>query len=465
MRSRQAAALLTVAALALSGSACGVKSSKKDDPAVSGAAAAAAEPLDPNTKVTISVGCQPPKTAKEFRADWDADVQAFQAKYPNITIDSKDAFPCIVPETFQAKLAGGQMEDVYYVYYTDAQSIIANKQAADITDYAAGVQNVKDVNPLFLQTLKDAEGRLYGLPRKAYTMGLVYNRKLFSAAGLNPDSPPNTWAEVRDAAKKISALGDGVVGYGEYSAANTGGWHFTSLLYGQGGSVTSADGKTAAFNSPEARTVLQNLKDMRWADDSMGTKQGHRWEDLMRLLGSGKLGMMVGAPDVVTEAFNNFGAKSDDLGTTSLPEAKSSLLGGDGYMINPKASPDQIKAAILWLSFHELTVGEGQFNHARNKASGRPVGIPENILWGDNASGTKEKELRQQYATVPPGNFAAYEQGSATIPPKTEPPQAQAVYAVLDTVMSAVLTREDADIDDLLAEAEKKVNAILARTK
>lgn len=27
-------------------------------------------------------------------------------------------------------------------------------------------------------------------------------------------------------AKKIAALGDGIAGFGEYSAGNTGGWHF-----------------------------------------------------------------------------------------------------------------------------------------------------------------------------------------------------------------------------------------------
>ena len=66
-------------------------------------------------------------------------------------------------------------------------------------------------------------------------MGLVYNRKLFTQAGLDPDSPPKTWAEVQEAAKKIAALGAGYVGFGEYSAGNTGGWHFTASLYAPGG--------------------------------------------------------------------------------------------------------------------------------------------------------------------------------------------------------------------------------------
>ncbi|GAA4057278.1 ABC transporter substrate-binding protein [Actinomadura miaoliensis] len=459
MRLRPVAVLLS-AALAVTGTACGAKSSRQDDRG----AAATAGPLDPGTKVTITVGCQPPKTAKSDRAAWDADVQAFQAKYPNITIVSKDAFPCIVPETFQAKLAGGQMEDVYYVYYTDAQKIIQNRQAADITPYVGALKRLKDVNPQFVKALQDGKGRVYGVPRKGYTTGLVYNRKLFTRAGLDPDSPPRTWAEVREAAKKIAALGPGYVGYGEYSAGNTGGWHFTAELYGRGGDVVTPDGRKAAFNSPAGRAVLQTLKDMRWTDDSMGSKQLLRWEDLMRMMGSGKLGMMVGAPDVAVETFLNFGAKIEDIGATTLPEARASLLGGDAYMINPKATPDQIKAAMLWLDFRNLTPGQGQFDYRRFKSDGRPVGVPENLLWGANASGSQERALRRQYATVPVDNFAPYENGSPAVAPKVEPPNAQAVYAILDGAMSAVLTRKDANIDQLLADAEKKVNALLARS-
>jgi len=184
----------------------------------------------------------------------------------------------------------------------------------------------------------------------------------------------------------------------------------------------------------------------------------------MRLMGGGKLGMMVGAPDVAVETFLNFGAKIEDIGTTTLPEARASLLGGDAYMINPKASPDQIKAAMLWLDFRNLTPGQGQFDHRRFKADGRPVGVPENLLWGVNASGNQERALRRQFATVPVDNFATYESGSPAITPKVEPPNAQAIYAILDGPMSAVLTREDANIDQLLADAEKKVNALLARS-
>ncbi|NED57154.1 extracellular solute-binding protein, partial [Micromonospora aurantiaca] len=132
---------------------------------------------------------------------------------------------------------------------------------------------------------------VYGLPRQNYTMGLFYNRKLFTKAGLNPDAPPKTWAEVRDAAKKIGALGGGVVGYAELSAKNQGGWHFTTSLYSQGGEMVTPDGRKSAFNSPQGKAVLQTLKDMRWTDDSMGAKQLLVDADIQRMMASGKLGM------------------------------------------------------------------------------------------------------------------------------------------------------------------------------
>ncbi|MFI7058860.1 ABC transporter substrate-binding protein [Streptosporangium canum] len=413
--------------------------------------------------VTITVGCQPPKSNPFERKAWDEDVAAFQKLHPNITIESKDAFPCINPDTFQAKLAGGTMEDVFYVYFTDIQKIVAAGQAADISPYVGSVTKLGDLRPDVMSVFKNGD-KTYGLPRTNYSTGLVYNRKLFTQAGLDPDSPPKTWAEVQEAAKKIAGLGPGYVGFGEYSAGNTGGWHFTASLYGRGGEMVGPDGKTAAFNSPEGKAVLENLKKMRWTDNSMGAKQLLQWEDLMRMMGGGKLGMMIGAPDVVQSVNNDFKGKFDDYGVTALPEAKASLSGGDGYMFNPKATPEQIKAGLLWLEYHELTPDQGQFNYERNKGQGRPVGLPTPDLYGDSAPGKQIVETRKKFATVPVEHFAPYAEASTTIQNKIEPPKAQELYAILDVAMSAVLTRQDADIDKLLADAEAKANKVLAKS-
>ena len=59
---------------------------------------------------------------------------------------------------------------------------------------------------------------LYGLPTSNYTQGLIYNRTLFTEAGLNPADPPTTWAQVETDAAKIAKLGHGIEGWGDYSA-------------------------------------------------------------------------------------------------------------------------------------------------------------------------------------------------------------------------------------------------------
>jgi ABC-type glycerol-3-phosphate transport system substrate-binding protein len=451
---RRGLGLLLVMGLGLVAASCG---SGDEEPKAQGSAGA-------DGPVTISVGCQPPKSNPKERTAWDADVAEFQKLHPNITVQSKDAFPCINPDTFQAKLAGGTQEDVFYVYYTDVQKIIKARQAADISQYVGDVKAAGDVRDDVMSVFKDGD-KTYGLPRNNYNMGLVYNRKLFTQAGLDPDAPPKTWSDVQAAAKKIAGLGAGYVGFGEYSAGNTGGWHFAASLYARGGSMVSDDGKTAAFNSGEGKAVLENLKQMRWNDNSMGSKQLLQWEDLMRMMGSGKLGMMIGAPDVVQSVNNDFQGKFEDYGVTAVPESegKASLSGGDGYMFNPKATPEKIKAGLLWLEFHELTPGKGQFNYARSKEQGRPVGLPIPDLYGDSAPGQEIIALRKQYATVPVDHFAPYVAAQSNITNKLEPPKAQELYAVLDVAMSAVLTRKDADIDKLLSDAESKANKILAK--
>ena len=72
---------------------------------------------------------------------------------------------------------------------------------------------------------------VYGLPTSSYTQGLIYNRKLFQEAGLNPDQPPTTWAQIpRRTPPPSPKLGNGIEGWGDYSAGSNGGWHFSSYI-------------------------------------------------------------------------------------------------------------------------------------------------------------------------------------------------------------------------------------------
>jgi multiple sugar transport system substrate-binding protein len=419
--------------------------------------------------VTIKVGCEPPKTQAAQRRFWIQDVALFEKANPNITIVSDDTNPCDDPTTFNAKLASGKVDNVFYTYFTDATNVISSGQSADIQKYASQIKNLGSIQPDLVNLYRQggtSGGDLYGIPRSNYTLGLVYNRTLFQRAGLNPNQPPTTWAQVRADAKKISALGGGIVGYADYSAVGTGGWHFTAELYSLGGSMVTSDGKKAAFDSSTGMQVLQNLQQMRWTDNSMGSKQLLQYNDLPQMMGSGKLGMYVGAPDNITYIHQQYGAAYNNLGEGPLPGNGGTLLGGDGYMFSKNDTPAQIQAGIKFLSFEYLTPSAGQFNFARAKAAGQPVGLPEPNIWqaGTPADQTTTSD-KDKSATIPVANFQPYLQAAPQMTDKIEPPQAQAIYAQGDKVMAAVLTQRSPNLQHLLSTFTSQANTILANSQ
>ena len=179
---RHAAGIAVVAALGLAAAAC------SSSPAATGTS---------DGHVTISVDCAPPASAPQQHKEWLEDVALFEKQNPNITVNSIFENPCEVPASFTAMLKAGNEPNVFYTYFTDKNQVLDAGQAADITSYvnSTTVPALKDIVPTALAAVT-AGKTLYGLPTVNYTQGLIINRMLFKQAGLNPDQPPTTWAEV-----------------------------------------------------------------------------------------------------------------------------------------------------------------------------------------------------------------------------------------------------------------------------
>ena len=449
---REVAAVVAVAGLGLAASAC----SSTPAPGASGGG-----------KVTVSIDCAPP--AAQFpvqHKQWLADIATFEKANPTITIQSVYNYPCETPATFTAMLRAGTEPNVFYTYFTDLPQVLLAGQAADITSYVTpkSVPNLNNIVPGAMRAVT-AGKTLYGLPTSNYTQGLIYNRTLFQQAGLDPSQPPTTWAQVEADATKIAGLGHGIEGWGDYSAQNTGGWHFSSYIDALGGSMVnnSTAPPTANFDNANGTAVLEALHALRFTDKAMSPTQGLAWGSLQQQMAEGKLGMYIAAPDdiynviVPTDKGN-----VNDFGMGPLPSltgtAAASLSGGNDYMFAKSDSPAQIAAGIKFISFENLTPGAGQFNFARIKASGQPVGFPEPELF-QGAAGTQINSLRSKYGTVNTSYYAPFVNANEN--GVGEPVDAQAVYHSLDPVMLAVLTQQNANIPALLKTATANVNAIL----
>jgi hypothetical protein len=85
-------------------------------------------------------------------------------------------------------------------------------------------------------------------------------------------------------------------------------------------------------------------------------------------------------------------------------------------------------------------------------------------LWTGSVRDQLE-QAKEKYATVPVANYKPYLDGGQSLKGSLEPPNAQQLYTILDTLMSTVLTQQNADISQLLSDASQKANSVLATVK
>ncbi|MFY9887364.1 MAG: extracellular solute-binding protein [Streptosporangiaceae bacterium] len=418
--------------------------------------------------VTVSINCAPTQAQNPIQhKQWVQDVATFEKANPNITIKSVYNYPCTNLPVFTAQLRAGTEPNIFYIDFTDLPQVLTAGQAADITSYvnSTTVPTLKDIVPSAMRAVT-AGKTIYGLPTNTYTQGLVYNRKLFSEAGLNPNDPPTTWAQVETDAKAIAKLGNGIEGWGDYSAGNNGGWHFASYMDALGGSTLNANAvpPVAEFDNSNGLAILEALHTLRFTDNAMSKTQGLAWGALQAQFGAGKLGMYIAAPDdiynviVPTDKGN-----INDIGMGPLPsltgKPAGSLGGGNAYIFAKYDTPAQIKAGIKFIDFEDLTPGQGvTFNYARQKADGLPVGFDEPSLF-DGSAGAQVQALRDKYATINTSYYKAYVDANEVS--DGEPFDAQAVYKTLDPMMLAVLTEPNVNIPALLKTSATNVNTLL----
>ncbi|MGC9074429.1 MAG: ABC transporter substrate-binding protein [Candidatus Bipolaricaulaceae bacterium] len=102
------------------------------------------------------------------------------------------------------------------------------------------------------------DGKIYAMPGDFMSMILMYNKRLFAEAGLDPERPPETWEEFLEYAKALTRDrdGDGIIdtwGFGTVGAVDPGfQLRFSPVLFSFGADYLSQDYKCSALNTREA---------------------------------------------------------------------------------------------------------------------------------------------------------------------------------------------------------------------
>lgn len=412
--------------------------------------------------VAITVAGAPPDSQPTLAANYQAAIDRFEALYPNVTI-RPDSYT-YDPATFAAMVAGNTVPTLFQAYFTDPAKMVSDGVAADLTAIFDTL-GLKDVyNPQVLD-LVTVDGKIYGVPMKAYAMGLAYNKTMLKAAGI--DTPPTTWDELTTTAKALTNRDTGVAGFSFiFGDPVQAGWHTSILSFDFGVKntdlVNMVDGKLVAnFDNAAMLSTLNMIHDLRWVSDVL-PRENNDWGKNGDALATGKEAMALMASDQFTWMKQNYpDIDMSQFGFAPLPAVNGtsvSQVGGDVAMVSATATPDQIEAAAYYRLWLQLDPGEIDITYKLSSSDPTVViGGPTMPLYTGDYQAAKAA-LDTKYSNLPV-DYALYQEGivSGKTQVMLEPGfgEGQDFYAALGPVVSTIVTDEKADIPALLTQAMK----------
>jgi ABC-type glycerol-3-phosphate transport system substrate-binding protein len=415
----------------------------------------------PQAKVTISVAALRPGSSDEANKQFNDNVALFEKHHPNI--DVKPIEYAWNGATFAAQLAAGRLPTVFTVPFTDARTLGEHRQVADITSAVKRWPYYKKFQSTIIAEATTSKGRIIGVPYAAYAQALHYNRELFKQAGLNPNKPPTTWAQLRKYAKQI-ANKTGQTGYAQMGLNdNTAGWIATTVTYTLGGRMEKGRGTNATATLNNAYTVqaLNLLRQMRWTDKSMGSTYDYTWPTINQAFAAGKIGMFINGSDIYTFLVQAANLDPRIYGIAPLPLAKNKtagvLGGGSIAVVRPDTKGAKLDAAMKWIDFfymEKLVKKPAALRDARILvANKQPVGVPAFPIFNKKQYDLANSWVKP-YINVPIGQMAPFLKGIFKQSLYPEPAAStQSVYHALDPVVQAVFSDKNANINSLLAQA------------
>jgi multiple sugar transport system substrate-binding protein len=284
-------AVSILAALALLAEACSSNNAGSASGGSAGASATAAAnylpPLPAGTQVTISFADYNVATAGLGKDATVGLVNDFEKQFPNIKVDFEAITPDQMISKTHAEVVAGNPPDLaqegfgdldYVVNYLKAKPIDSLISPDELKQWEQGI------HPKAL-ALTQLNGHIAGVPYVFSTPTLFYNADLFRQAGLNPDNPPQTWADVKTDAlaikNKTGKAGLNIACLGAFD------WCFQGMVDSDGGAVLSADKSKLQFDSTPVVDTLNMWQDLV----NSGAHPALQANDATTAFQSGNMGM------------------------------------------------------------------------------------------------------------------------------------------------------------------------------
>ena len=272
-------------------------------------------------------------------------ARQFEAANPDIKVRVEITVADGLQNRVQVALRSGSPPDLIEINNAWNVPFAATGQLLALDEYV-GKSDIdrKDFVPVALGTA-NFNGKLYGMPYRAESHALIYNKAMYREAGLDPEHPPETWAQLLDYSKRLTRkdksgkqlYGYGLVGGGEVANLMS---RALPFIWMNGGTILSDDNMKVLIDQPAAVEAIDFYT-------SLFTKEGvappstlqNDGLALRRLFSAGSLAQyQSGQFDIPVIHAEN---AAIEIGVAKLPHPDGkepvATLGGWNFII-PKAS-------------------------------------------------------------------------------------------------------------------------------
>lgn len=203
------------------------------------------------------------------RDGMQAICDAYTEKHPDVVIEVQVTSWSEYWTKLEATAISNQMPDIFWMHTNEILKYADYGKIADLTD----LYDEEDPNffadhysEVSLSNIQGSDGRYYGVPKDKDTVGLVYNKEMFDAAGVSYPDENWTWDDLCDASQKIYDA-TGKYGYMAYGDDQLGYWNF---VYQNGGYILAEDNIHGGFDNPATIDAMRFYIDLQkndWCPD------------------------------------------------------------------------------------------------------------------------------------------------------------------------------------------------------
>jgi sn-glycerol 3-phosphate transport system substrate-binding protein len=223
---------------------------------------------------------------------------------------------------------------------------------------------LKDFYPAFM-TNSRAAGKIWGIPFQRSVILLYWNKRAFREAGLDPESPPRTWNEMRSMARQLTLhdTAKGSVRWGvQIPSSAFAYWLFEGMVTTNSGRLTNEPGTETHFDDPAAVAALEYWAGLSRSDQVHPpgiVEWGKTPDDFIHE----RVAM------IWTTSGNLSGINRDagfDFGVTELPANKNSGVptGGGNFYIFKNSNSAQRGAALKFIKWMTAPARAAQWSIA-----------------------------------------------------------------------------------------------------